>query len=822
MQLVSRINENLGIELPLRRIFEMPTVGALAGVIENLKQLPQPECQAERSEKPRQCYPMSFTQQRLWFLEQLEPGGTSYNINDVYSLHGELDSRALEAALNEIARRHSVLRTAITLEDGLPIQVISPEINIRLQQQDISHLSGSEQASELDRHLSVEQQQSFDLSMPPLLRARLFRLSPQEHVFSLTLHHIITDGWSAELVNRELSHFYGYFAGHHTNVLPNPAAQFGECVLWQQRRLSGHFLETELAWWRYYLKGLPPLDLATDHRRPSTQSGRGASYRLCLPAELTREIKSFSQRQGVTVFMSLLAAFNGLLYRYTGQRDVIIGTPLAGRNRVSDESVMGYFANTVVLRSRLSGKSTFTELACAARDTMISVFEHQEVPFEKLVEVLAPKRDLSRNPIFQIMFALQNVPAHPLQLTGIKTGTIPVRSETAKFDLSLTLVNDSEGLSCDFNYSTDLFEVETIERMAGHYGNLLRSALLAPNLAVSKLEMLSSSEVTQLKIWNETSRDYPPYQAVHQLIEERALRTPGAGAVTWGSSTLSYRQLNEQANRFAHYLIELGVGAEELVGICLECSPRMLVAMLAVMKAGGAYVPLDPAYPVGRLAYMLEDSAARILISSWSQNSRLPKQSAARLLDLDQLEVVLKKYPLTNPDLPVPPQHLAYVIYTSGSTGRPKGVMIEHGSLAAFVHWVLDFFTDEERAVVLAASSLSFDISVLELLGTLAGGGRMVLVDSVLQLPELADADEVTLIHTVPSALRELTSPGAIPGSVRVICSGGETLSAELADAPVYEYRYLPVGGYLWSDRGYSLLHPRFARAWRCGHDRAA
>ena len=526
------------------------------------------------------------------------------------------------------------------------------------------------------------------------------------------------------------------------------------------------------------------MGLATDKPRPAYLGHEGGNVQVVVPRELCDSLFALGRQNGVTPFMLFLTAFAVLLYRYSGQTDIAIGTPIAGRTQATLEDLIGFFVNTLVMSVDLSGDSAFTEVLGRVRDIALEAYEHQELPFEKLVEELAPIRDTSRNPLFQVLLAFQNMPESPLELKGLEVSRFPFEQHSSKFDLSLTLRDSAEGLVGNFSYNKDLFEAESIERMSVHYRLLLESIAADPGRPIHALNLLSDSEVQTLVVeWNATAQPYDENLFVHTLIERQADRGPDRTAIVHGGTTLSYQKLNERANRLAHYLIESGVGTEDLVGICLERMPGMLVAVLAVFKAGGAYLPLDPTYPSARLAYMLQDSAAKVVISCSTLRSRLPEQHRARVLELDRLEAALAKYPTYNPGLTVSARQLAYVIYTSGSTGRPKGVMIEHRALADFIHYVLEFFTDEERAVVLASTSLSFDMSVLELFATLAGGGRMLLVDNVLQLHESAHADEVTLINAVPSVLRALVSQQAIPSSVRVIRSGGEALSSELADA---------------------------------------
>jgi len=791
-RLVMRVHRRFGVDLPLRSVFEHPTLAGLARVIGRLDKLPETDGDVVPQPDPSvRRYPLASTQRRLWFLANLEPGGAAYHMRQVWRLRGELDARALAAALNHVVGRHEALRTAIVVTDDVPMQAVSSGLHVPVHTHDLRR-TGEAQRDELDRRLREEHMEAFDLARPPLLRANLYCLAPDEHLLSLTLHHLVTDGWSTGLINRELSHFYACEIGHTLPALAGPAARFGDYALRQQRQLDERYLGAEIAWWRKYLGGSPALELASDRPRPPAQTGRGGTCERRLPARLGRDLEAFCRRRGSTLFTGLLAAFNALVYRYTGQQDFVIGTPIAGRNRLVDESVVGFYANTLLLRNRVSGQSSFAGLMDAARDNVLDAFEHQAMPFEKLVEALAPARDRSRNPLFQVMFSLQNAPAHALVLSGVAVEPVRLANETARFDLSFSIVEDSEGFGLHLSYSADLFDADTMSRMSVHFERLLEEALNHPDRPVATLPMLHDDEVaTIVEAWNDTDREYGPPRAVHQLFEARVACAPEAPALRWGAQTLSYAQLNERANRLAHALIARGVVPETLVGICLERSPAMVVAMLAVLKAGGAYVPLDPSFPPERLAYMLGDSKVRIVIGTALPGASRSGLAELSVLDPEGLEAgELAGLPATNPERVVLPSHLAYVIYTSGSTGRPKGVMIEHGSVEGFVRAIPDYLGVEELAIVLASSSINFDGAVLELFGTLAIGGCLVLVRDILQLSEpRVRCAGITMVHGLPSALRELLALGAIPDSVKAICSGGEPLSAALADTLLEQTR---------------------------------
>jgi len=787
-QLVLRVNERFRMNLPLRRVFDCPTLAAMAREIGRLRVqpgvTPREDSFPPVAEAPRH-YPLSSTQRRLWFLEHLAVGGAANHSRHTWRLRGALDARALAAALNHVVRRHEALRTAITVRDGVPVQAVSRALDVPLRTHDLHGEIDAAQPEAVARRIAGDHQRSFDLGEPPLLRANLYCLAQDDHVFALTLHHLVTDGWSTELITAELSHFYANELGCALPALPEPGGQYRDFVLWQQQCLDERFLADELQWWREYVQDAQALEFPADRPRPPELSGRGGHFTGALPPELGSELAARCERSGATPFMVLLAIFEALAYRYTGQQDFVIGTPVAGRSRLVDESAVGFFANTVLLRCRVSASTRLDQLIEDARESVSGALEHQHMPFERLVDALAPVRDLSRNPLFQVMFAVHGKPASPLRLTGLDVEPLHPGSDAAQFDLSFSVIDEPRGLRLDIRYSADLFDQATIAGLAGHFERLLESALRRPDGSVGALEMLGASELARLvHAWNDTSRDFGPARPVHELFECQASRAPQAGAITWGGETLSYEKLNERANRLAHQLIARGAGAGVRVGICLDRTPRMVVALLAILKAGGAYVPLDPGYPAERLAYVLRDSGATLVLSDAAAAHRLCAVDGVTVVDVARAEdAACGELPATNPGLSVSVDQLAYVIYTSGSTGLPKGVMVEHRSVHAFLCWMLDYFSPAERAVVLASTSLSFDVSVPEILGTLVGGGRMVLVDNALALEGLADAGGVTYLSTVPSALRELLLLDAIPDSVRVICSAGEPLSAELADA---------------------------------------
>ncbi|HWN40735.1 MAG TPA: amino acid adenylation domain-containing protein, partial [Thermoanaerobaculia bacterium] len=581
---------------------------------------------------------------------------------------------------------------------------------------------------------------------------------------------------------------YSTFAGGRQSLLPELAIQYADFAAWQRRRLSGEFLGAELAWWRWQLAGMPPtLDLPTDHSRPAARSGRGALHDFSLGAEALAELAGLSRRHGTTLFMTLFAAFAALLQRYTGEDDLVAGTPIAGRTRVETEPLIGLFVNTLVLRVGLGGDPDVVEILGRVRETALAAYAHQEVPFERLVDELTPERDLSRPPLIQVLFALQNAPSGPLELPGLTLTTFAATTGTSKLDLTCALTETESGLEGAFEYSRDLFDGVTVARLAGHFVRLLSAAAADPGHRLSELPMLSPEERRQLLAeWNDVGTVPPPDVTLHALFEAQAARTPEAVALVAypeGSTgeRWTYRELDLLADSLARRLAGLGIGPEMRVGVCLNRTPLLVASLLAVLKAGGAYVPLDPSYPPERLAFMLEDADAAILLSEPDLVARLPEHRAELLI----VEPAASRRAEAGPRVAsgVSPENLAYLIYTSGSTGRPKGVAIEHRSAVAFARWARTVFSPEDLEGVLAATSICFDLSVFELFVTLAWGGKVVLAANVLELPRLATTGELSLINTVPSAMAELMRLGALPQSVRTVNLAGEPLARSLVDS---------------------------------------
>ncbi len=727
--------------------------------------------------------PLSLAQQRLWFLDQLEPGNAAYNIPLAVRLKGPLDVAALERSLNDVIRRHETLRTIFSLSDDQPCQVIAPTLTLELPVLDRQDEPEAERERQVQAWVRAEAATPFDLACGPLVRAGLMRLQPEDHVLLVTLHHIISDGWSTGVLVREVAALYQARQTGQFAALANLPLQYADYAAWQRGWLTGEVLASQLNYWTEQLRApLPLLALPTDHPRPAQQTFRGATQTFTLSREMTEALKSLSRQTGTTLFMTLLAGFQALLQRYSGQTDVIVGTPIANRTRAEVEGLIGFFVNTLALRVNLSGDPTFSELLGRVREVTLEAYAHQDLPFDRLVEELHLPRDLSRTPVFQVMFILQNIAPITIDLPDLTMTAVAIESETAKFDLTLGFVETADGLQGACEYNTDLFEAATVARLIQHLEILLAGSVADPGQRLSQLPWLSAAEQQQVLVdWNDTRRAYSSAQCIYHLIEDQVTRTPEAIAVVDGDEHITYHELNRRANQLAHYLRALGVGPESLVGVCLERSISMIVGLLGILKAGGAYVPLDPAYPAERLTFMLQDSRSSVVLTDSRLLERLsPQDFRPVCFDVDGASITQQA--ARNPDYFVSPQSLAYLIYTSGSTGRPKGVAIQHDNAVAFLNWVRQIFDPTVMSGVLAATSISFDLSIFEIFGTLMSGGAVVLAQNALQLPELPAASRLTLINTVPSAMKELLPSGNIPESVRVINLAGEPLSQELVE----------------------------------------
>jgi amino acid adenylation domain-containing protein len=801
-RLVSQIGEAFAVELSLRALFAAPTVELLAAEIDALlrqganTQAPPlrplgrgdlaglPAGDPAGGAEPYRQLPLSFAQQRLWFLDQLQPGSPAYNIPFAARLRGRLATARLAASIDRIAARHETLRTRFVVRDGQPVQVIARSPALALPLVDLGALPPAAAGDACRRLLDAEARQPFDLAKGPLLRATLLRRGALDHVLLLTVHHIVADGWSIGVFLGELAALYRAGAAGEPAVLASLPVQYGDFAVWQRAWLSGEVLAAELEHWRRRLAGAPALlPLATDRARPAAQGLRGASQPCALPASLALRLLALAQSAGCTPFMVLLAGFQAVLARHSGVTDVVVGAPIANRNRLETEGLIGFFVNPLVLRTSLDGAPSFRQLLRRVRGTALDAYAHQDLPFELLVEALRLPRDLGFSPVFQVLLVLQNAALPDLDLPGIDAESLVVDNGSAKFDLTLSLAPRDGGVAGWIEYDRDLFDGATVRRLAGHLATLLEAAAAAPGRPLPELPLLSPAESAQLLVeWNDTlPAAAPEPSGLHHLCAARAAHSPHALALVCGAAALTYRELEARANRLARHLRALGVGRETRVAVCLERSPELVVALLATLKAGGAWVPLDPAYPAERLGFILVDSAAAVLLTDERLRCRFPAAVPATVVTLDGCRDAVERQGDALLDLPCDPRQLAYLIYTSGSTGRPKGVAIEHRSAVAFLRWALAAFRAEELAAVLASTSVCFDLAVFELFAPLAAGGRIVLVRDVLDLASGAAAG-VTLINTVPSAAAELLRLAALPASVRTINLAGEPLRGELAE----------------------------------------
>ncbi|WP_338869862.1 amino acid adenylation domain-containing protein [Myxococcus stipitatus] len=778
-RVVSRLRDLLGHDVPVRMLFESPTVRALAervSVMGGRSRLPELK-REERREDP----PLSFAQRRLWFLAQLDEGGHSYNLPFVVRLQGPVELKALERALVEVVRRHEALRTSFVEVDGEPVQRVSPDATLSLG---VELLDGTEDVEEAVRRRVVrEVQVPFDVARGPLLRATVLRTGVDGHVLMVVLHHLVADGGSLGVLSRELEALYGAALKGEAAALPELPVQYADYTLWQRGWLRGDVEAAQLAWWGEALKGAPPvLELSTDRPRPAVQTYRGASVPVCLPVELSESLRWLGRREGVTLYMTLLAAFQVLLARYSGQWDVVVGTPVSGRTAKETEALVGFFVNTLALRARPEKEGTFQSFLRQTKEHVLGAFAHQDVPFERLVEHVRPERDLSRSPLFQVLFTLQEA-APLLSLPGVQASPWDFASTIAKFDLELLLV-DAPGASIEGQliYNADLFEPATVQRVAECFIELSRNLVANPEARLSSLSLLPEATRQRMLVeWNQTSVEFPRETCVHHLFEEQVALRPDAVALEFGEQRLSYRELDARANRLAWALRARGVGVDTLVAVCLERSVELIVALLGILKAGGAYVPLDSSYPARRLEQMLEDSAPRLLLTTRALLEQLPGAHLPELMLLEDLR--WEEWPATASRMPVSGRNLAYVDFTSGSTGRPKGVAVEHRGVLRLLYGAPYARLGPEETFLLIAP-ISFDASTLEVWGPLCLGGRLVVFPprSPSELDLLTDVlrrHSVTLLHLTAglfSQMVELEMEGL--KGVRQLLTGGDVVSA--------------------------------------------
>ncbi|MFL6284240.1 MAG: amino acid adenylation domain-containing protein, partial [Pyrinomonadaceae bacterium] len=735
----------------------------------------------ERAHGPK-SFPSSYAQQRLWFLDQMEPESSRYNVPSAVSLSGKLDAAALVASLREIVRRHEVLRTRFVAQDGRPVQVVEPGLELEVKTVDLTGLGEGEREERAKELAREEARRPFDLSCAPLVRATLLRLSDEEHVLLLTMHHIVSDGWSTGVLVGELRALYEAYSTGQGSPLAGLPIQYSDYALWQRGWLDGGELERQLSYWREQLSGAPEvLEVAGDRVRPSVPTQEGALESVPLPESLSEGLRELARREGVTIYMLLLAAWQTLLMRYTGQEDIVVGSPVAGRTRTETEGLIGFFVNTLVLRSDLSGDPTFRELLSRVREVCLGAYAHQEIPFEKVVEELAPERSLSRNPLFQVLFALQNAPGgESRELSGLRMSSSAVDSLTSVFDLTLMMREGARGLSALVQYSTDIYGREWVLRMMRHFRSLLEAVVANPLRRLSEVELLSEEERRWLLVeCNATAAELPGL-CVHELFEHRAASDPEASAVVDGTDELTYGELNERANRLAHLLRRRGVCEESRVGVLMDRSATAVVSLLAVLKAGGAYVPLDPEYPQERLRFMLEDSDVRVVLAGAGLGSLLGQCEGVEVIDLNDVAEELAHESCEDLSCVTTPDSAAYVIYTSGSTGRPKGVLVEHRSITRLV-LNTDYVHLSPGDCVAQLATVSFDASTFELWGALTSGARLAVIPKEVALSpeglsrELRRLGVSTIFMTTALFNQLAREAGALEG-VREVLFGGEAV----------------------------------------------
>ena len=816
-QLVSRIRNIFKVELPLRELFASATVVELA---QSIGQLQQQNLElftpfiTQRAENAQ--LPLSYAQQRLWFLDQFEPNSALYNIPLALRLVGTLNQVALEQSLHEIINRHEALRTNFVTVNEQPTQIIQKQTNWTVSVVSLKHLStlvlsevvgeASASAEVTEQEIATQQlarQQSiepFDLANQALVRATLLVLSETEHILLVCMHHIVSDGWSMGVFLQELAALYKAYSQAQPSPLTPLPIQYADFALWQRQWLQGGVLQSQLSYWQQQLKDAPALlSLPTDRPRPAVQTFAGAHQEFALSQKLTQGLIQLSQKQGVTLFMTLLAAYDTLLYRYTGTEDILVGSPIANRDRSEIEGLIGFFVNTLVMRTNLAGNPSFSELLTRVREMAMEAYTYQNLPFEMLVEALQPQRDLSHTPLFQVMFALQNVPLSGVELAGLSVTPLMPESTSAKFDITLLMQNTADALVGVWEYNTDLFDAGTIERMTGHFVTLLEGIIANPEQQISQLPLLTEVEQHQLLVeWNDTQVDYPQDLCIYQLFEEQVQRTPDAVAVIFENQQLTYYQLNCRANQLAHYLKSLGVSADVLVGICVERSIEMVVGLLGILKASGAYVPLDPDYPQQRLSFILDDAALSVLLTQQSLLESLPEHTA-QVVCLDSDRQLIEQHSRENPLTGSKPENLAYVIYTSGSTGQPKGVQVNHSSVVNFLASMSHCPGLTDSDTFCAVTTISFDIAALELYLPLIVGAKVVVIgrevarDGARLLLKLQHSS-TTVMQATPATWQMLVASGLSTQllGMKILC-GGEALPPQLA------HQLLETGAQVWN-----------------------
>ncbi len=792
IQFISRIKKKFGLQLPIKVIFKYPRIDQLVEYInEQTAEEEGPLWSNIYQERlAMQHIPLSFSQERLWLIDRLE-GSVHYHIPWVLRVKGPLNNEALAWAFSSIVNRHEVLRTGFYEEAGMGYQRVMDGASWKMET--ITGVTYTNNSEGLRRLIATQIEQPFNLATDNLLRVCLIEdVAPQEHLLIVTVHHIAADGWSWNILLKELMLLYQAFAMGREPALPVLPVQYADYAVWQRNYLAGSLLEEKLAWWRKQLTGVTPLQLPLDYARPADQSTRGGSIQIDINATITTQLKEFSQAYEVTLFMTMLSVFKVLLYRWSGQDDICIGTPIAGRAQQETETLIGFFVNTLALRSDLSGDPSFTELLQLVKQTTLDAYDHQDVPFAKVVEATVTERDMSRSPLFQVLFVMQNMP---------KAGELTLGNEISlsyeesalgrtKYDLTVTVYDSGEGMGLYVEYCSALFRASTIERMMQHYLQLLPAVIQSPDTTINKLKMISEAEEQQLlQEFNNTLAPYPVNTTLVDLFCEQGAKTPTRIALVFESQQLTYKELDERSNQLGNYLREKGVREGTLVPICMYRSVEMLVGILGIMKAGGAYVPIDPEYPAERIGYMLADTSADLLLCNEDSLGSIAENYSGQVILVDGEWARIGNKPVTRPHTTLKAQDLAYVIYTSGSTGKPKGVMNQHDGVVNRLLWAQAEYCLTEKDAVLQKTTFCFDVSVWELLWPLIVGSKLILATpgahkDPAYLKNIINEQQITMMHFVPSMLELFLSEiqkEECNGLQKILCSGEALKPAQVA-----------------------------------------
>ncbi|MBT7408281.1 MAG: amino acid adenylation domain-containing protein, partial [Methylococcales bacterium] len=784
-QLISRIKDQFTVELPLRVLFENPTIAELSDHLETSTANDLP-C-IEPIQK-NQHMPLSFAQERLWFLDKMMTGNAAYNIPIAMRLRGQFSDEALSQTLSSIIKRHEILRTLFEEVDGKPIQKIGAYSSFfTLPVIDLSELDETDQQNEIKRIIQAESCHAFDLSEGPLFRAHLIYLANQDHILVMNMHHIVSDGWSLTVLMKEVADLCSVFGQKDATCLLPLSIQYSDFAYWQRQWLEGEVLNKQLSYWKKQLHQLAVLNIPTDYTRPTVQTFNGAQTTFEIPVELNQQIEAIAKQQNVTLYMLLLSVFITLLQRYSTQDDIAVGMPISGRNRSELEPLIGLFVNSLVIRAKCSGDTTFSELLTHVKETTLDAFANQDVPFEKLVESIKPARDTSRSPLFQVMFSVQNLPDFELRPDKVKVDVIEIESSFSKFDFSMELTESSHGIVGGVAYNTDLYHAETIERMVQHYISLLSGVCDNLSTKLHQLPLLNTIEQETLRNWSNSEVSLlGSGDVLHNLVTEQCQFMPKLVAVSFRGRTLNYKEIDQRSNQLAHFLQSKGARPNRLIGICMQRSFDLVISILAVLKSGSAYLPIDPEYPEHRIAYMLDDSRTSILLSQSKHQASLA-QYEDELVLLDQQQELINQCDKTAVDSDVTEKDIAYVIYTSGSTGQPKGVMIPHRAIVNHMEWMSEEFPLHAGDKVLQKTPMSFDASVWEFFAPLMSGAQLVLAEpnghkDPFYLVETVIKQEITTLQLVPTVLNimlDIDDARQMNSLKRVFC-GGESLTREL------------------------------------------